>query len=73
MSIAEWDRRAAIVACGVIALASAMGNGAARAQSGLPVRNIRVEQKLPPLLLARALSGRLTPKGGTRLRDDRGR
>ncbi|HZZ21266.1 MAG TPA: hypothetical protein VFE60_01155 [Roseiarcus sp.] len=40
MSIAEWGRRAAISACGVIALVTAVGNGAARAQSGLPVRNI---------------------------------
>jgi hypothetical protein len=81
MSIAEWDRRAAIVACGVIALASAMGNGAARAQSGLPVRNIRVDvaplranagdptatwvEQELPRRLAQALSGRLTPKGAT--------
>jgi hypothetical protein len=81
MSIAEWDRRAAIAACGVIALASAMGNGAAWAQSGLPVRNIRVDVALLranagdptatwaaqelPRQLAEAFSGRLTPKGGT--------
>ena len=81
MSIAEWDRRAAIVACGVIALASAMGNGAARAQSGLPVRNIRVDvaplranagdptatwaEQELPRQLAEAFSGRLTPKGAT--------
>ena len=76
MSIAEWDRRAAIAACGVIALASAMGNGAARAQSqsGLPVRNIRVDvaplranagdptaswvEQELPRQLAAALSGR---------------
>jgi hypothetical protein len=81
MSIAEWDRRAAIAACGVIALATAMGNGAARAQSGLPVRNIRVDvaplranagdptatwvEQELPRQLAQALSGRLTPKGAT--------
>jgi hypothetical protein len=85
MSIAEWDRRAAIAACGVIALASAMGNGAARAQSqsqsGLQVRNIRVDvaplranagdptatwvEQELPRQLAQALSGRLTPKGAT--------
>ena len=83
MSIAQWDRRAAIAACGVIALASAMGNGAARAQSqsGLPVRNIRVDvaplranagdptatwvEQELPRQLAQALSGRLTPKGAT--------
>ena len=79
MSIAEWDRRAAIVACGVIALASAMGNGAARARSGLPVRNIRVDvaplranagdptatwvEQELPRQPAEALSGRLTSKG----------
>ena len=43
MSIAEWDRRAAIAACGGIALVAAKGNGAGRAQPGLPVRNIRVD------------------------------
>jgi hypothetical protein len=43
MPIAEWDRRAAIAACGVIAFVTAMVNGAARAQSGLPVGNIRVD------------------------------
>jgi hypothetical protein len=65
----------------VIALASATGNGAARAQSGLPVRNIRVDvaplranagdptatwaEQELPRQLAEAFSGRLTPKGGT--------
>ena len=73
ISTPEWSRRAAIAACGAFALVVAMGSEATLTQAGLPVRNIRVEQKLPPLLLARALSGRLTPKGGTRLRDDRGR
>src|ERR1700722_20348003 len=81
MSIAEWDRRAAIASCGVIAIATAMGNVAARAQSGLPVRNIRVDvaplranagdptatwvEQELPRQLAQALSGRLTPKGAT--------
>jgi hypothetical protein len=74
MSIAELDRRAAIAACGVIALVTAMENGAARAQSGLPVRNIRVDvaplranvgdptapwvEQELPRQLAAALSGR---------------
>ena len=37
------DRRAAIAACGAFALVAAIGSKAARAQSGLPVRNIRVD------------------------------
>ena len=57
--------------CGAFAVVVATGSNAALAQAGLPVRNIRVEQSWP-LLIARALSGRLTPKGGTRRRDDRG-
>jgi hypothetical protein len=81
MSTPELDRRAAIGACGAFAIGAAMGSNAALAQSGLPVRNIRVdvaplranagdptatwvEQELPRQL-AEALSGRLTPKGGT--------
>ncbi len=81
MSIAEWDRRAVITACGVVALVKAMGNTAARAQSGVSVRNIRVDvaplranagdptatwvEQELPRQLAQALSGRLTPKGAT--------
>ena len=81
MSIAEWDRRAVITACGVVALVKAMGNTAALAQSGVPVRNIRVDvaplranagdptatwvEQELPRQLAQALSGRLTPKGAT--------
>jgi hypothetical protein len=81
MSTPEWDRRAAIAACGAFAFVAAMAGKAALAQSGLPVRNIRVdvaplranagdptatwvEQELPRRL-ARALAGRLTPRGGT--------
>ena len=74
MPIAEWDRRAAIAACGVIAFVTAMVNGAARAQSGRPVGNIQVDvaplransgdptatwvQQELPRQLAAALSGR---------------
>ena len=81
MSIAEWDRRAAIAACGAIALVAAMGNCPARAQPSLSVRNIRVDvaplranagdptatwvEQELPRQLAQALSGRLTPKGAT--------
>jgi hypothetical protein len=81
MSIAEWDRRAAIAACGGIALVAAKGNGAGRAQPGLPVRNIRVDvaplranvgdptatwvEQELPRQLAVALSGRLTAEGAT--------
>jgi hypothetical protein len=78
MSTPEWDRRAAIAACGAFAL---VAGEAALAQSGLTVRNIRVdvaplranagdptatwvEQELPRSL-ARALAGRLTARGGT--------
>jgi hypothetical protein len=81
MSTPVWDRRAAIAACGAFALVAAMAGKTALAQSGLPVRNIRVdvaplranagdptarwvEQELPRRL-ARALAGRLTPRGGT--------
>jgi len=80
MATFECDRRAAITACGAFALVVAMANKAARAQSGLPVRNIRVD--VAPLRanageptatwveqalsrrLAQALAGRFTPRGG---------
>jgi hypothetical protein len=81
MSIADWDGRAAIAACGVIELVTAMGNGAARAEPGLPVRNIRVDvaplranvgdptatwvEQELPRQLAVALSDRLTSKGAS--------
>ena len=81
MSKFRWDRRAAISVCGGLALLSAIWGGAALAQPQLPVGAIRVyvsplrasagdptatwvEQELPRQL-AEALSGRLTPKGGT--------
>lgn len=79
MSTPEWDRRAAIAACGAFALFAAAGSKAA--QSGLPVRNIRVDvaplranagdptaawvERELPRSLARALAGRLTSRGGT--------
>ena len=43
MSTRLWDRRAAIAACGAFALLAAAGSKAAQAQSGRPVRNIRVD------------------------------
>jgi hypothetical protein len=81
MSIPHWDRRAALAACGAFALVAGVAGKTALAQSGRPVRNIRVdvaplranagdptatwvEQELPRAL-ARALAGRLTPRGGT--------
>ena len=81
MSTPEWDRRAAIAVCGAFALVAATTSTAALAQPGLAVRIIRVdvaplrasvgdptatwvEQELPRQL-AQAMSGRLTPEGGT--------
>ena len=74
MSTRLWDRRAAIAACGAFALLAAAGSKAARAQSGRPVRNIRVDvaplranagdptaawvERELPRSLARALAGR---------------
>ena len=79
--IPEFTRRAAIAACGVVALSAAIGGRAALAQSGQAVRNIRVDvaplranagdptatwvEQELPRRLAQALAGRLTPKGGT--------
>jgi hypothetical protein len=81
MSTPEWERRAAIVACGAFALVTAMGSGAAPAQSRPAVGNIRVDvaplrasagdptatwvEQELPRQLAEALSGRRTLKGGT--------
>jgi hypothetical protein len=81
MSGQTFTRRAAIVACGAFALGALMRDGAALAQSGLPVRNIRVDvaplransgdptatwvEQELPRQLAEALSGRLTAKGAT--------
>ena len=80
MSTSEWDRRAAIAAGGAFTLVMAMARGSAVAQSGLPVRNIRVDvtplrasagdptaawvAQELPRRLAQALAGRLTPRGG---------
>jgi hypothetical protein len=81
MSTPDWDRRAAIAACGAFALVAAMPGKTALAQSGLAVSNIRVDvaplrakageptatwvEQELPRQLAEALSGRRTPKGGT--------
>ena len=81
MSGQTFTRRVAIAACGAFVLVTAAGSGAAQAQSGLPVRNIRVDvtplranagdptatwvEQELPRQLAEALSGRLTPKGAT--------
>jgi len=43
MSTPDWDRRAAIAACGAFALVAAMPGKTALAQSGLAVSNIRVD------------------------------
>ena len=76
MSTPDWDRRAAIAACGAFALVVAMAGKTVLAQSGLavdvaPLRANAgdptatwVEQELPRQL-AEALSRRRTPKGGT--------
>jgi hypothetical protein len=81
MSAPEWDRRAAIAACGALALVTMMRGGAALAQSRPAVGAIRVDvaplrasagdptatwvEQELPRQLAQALSGRLTPKGAT--------
>src|SRR5271154_3737674 len=81
MSIPEGTRRGAIAAFGAVALVAAIGGRAALAQSGQPVRNIRVDvaplranpgdptaawvEQELPRRLAQALGGRLTPRGGT--------
>jgi hypothetical protein len=81
MSGRTFTRRVAIAACGAFVLVTAAGSGAAQAQSGLPVRNIRVDvtplranagdptatwvEQELPRQLAEAMSGRLTPKGAT--------
>lgn len=81
MSTPEWDRRAAVAACRALGLLALVAPEAARAQSGLPLRNIRVDvaplranagdptaawvEREPPRSLARTLAGRLTSRGGT--------
>lgn len=81
MSTRHWDRRRATAACGAFTLVADVAVKAAPAQSGRAVRSIRVdvarlranagdptatwvEQELPRSL-ARAMAGRLTPRGGT--------
>ena len=81
MSGQTFTRRVAIAACGAFVLVTAAGSGAAQAQSGLPVRNIRGDvtplranagdptatwvEQELPRQLAEAMSGRLTAKGAT--------
>jgi hypothetical protein len=74
-------RRAAIAACSAFALLVAVGCRNALAESGLPIRNIQVDvaplrinsgdptaswvqQRLPDQI-AKALAGRMSPRGGT--------
>src|ERR1700733_8222900 len=79
MSGQTWPRRAAIMACGALALVAMMRDGPALAQSRSAVGAIRVAvaplraaagdptatwvEQELPRQLAEALSGRLTPKG----------
>jgi hypothetical protein len=81
MSTPDWDRRAAIAACGAFALVAAMAGKTALARSGLAVGNIGVDvaplranagdptatwvEQELPRQLAEALSRHRTPKGGT--------
>jgi predicted NBD/HSP70 family sugar kinase len=81
MSTLELMRRAAAHACGAFALLSAVACQNALAQSGLPVRDIRVDvaplrasagdptaswvQQELPDQLSKALAGRMTANGGT--------
>jgi hypothetical protein len=81
MSNAQSNRRAAIAACSVFVLTTAMRGGAALAQSRPAVSAIRVDvaplraasgdptatwvEQELPRQLTGALSGRLTPKGAT--------
>ena len=81
MSGQAFTRRAAIVACGALALVKMMQGGVALAQAPLAVGAIRVDvaplranagdptatwvEQELPRQLAEAMSGRLTPKGAT--------
>jgi hypothetical protein len=81
MSALELIRRVAIAAVSAFALLAAAAGQSALAQSGLPIRNIRVDvaplrvnvgdptaswvEKGLPDQLAQALAGRMTPQGGT--------
>ena len=76
-----WIRRVAIAACSAFALLAAVACQNALAQSGLPIRNFRVDvaplratagdptaswvQQGLPGQLAQALAGRMTAQGGT--------
>jgi hypothetical protein len=81
INILELIRRAAIAACSAFALLGAVACQNALAQSGLPIRNIQVDvaplranvgdptaswvQEGLPGQLAKALAGRMSPKGST--------
>jgi len=81
MSNFELMRRVAIAACSALALLAAVACRSALAQSGLPIRDIRVDvaplrasagdptaswvQQGLPDQLAQALAGRMTAHGGT--------
>ena len=81
MSTPGFARRAVVAACGAFAFVLTVAGQSALAQSGLAVRNIRVDvsplrasagdptatwvEQELPRRLAQALAGRLTQKGGT--------
>jgi hypothetical protein len=81
MSALEFIRRAAIAAVSAFAFLAVAAGQSALAQSGLPIRNIRVDvaplranvgdptaswvEKALPDQLAQALAGRMSPQGGT--------
>ena len=80
MSALGLIRRAAVAACGALALLAEVACPSALAQSGLPIRDVRVDvaplranagdptaswvQQELPGQLAKAMAGRMTPKGG---------
>ena len=81
MSTLASTRRLAIPACGALAVLAAIAWQSAVAQSGIPIRDIRVDvaplranagdptaswvQQELPDQLTQALAGRTTPRGGT--------
>jgi hypothetical protein len=81
MSALGLIRRAAVAACGTLALFAEVACQSALAQSGLPIHDIRVDvaplranagdptaswvQQELPGQLAKTMAGRMTPKGGT--------
>ena len=81
MSTVQSIRRAAAATCGAFVLLSAVACQSALAQSGLPIRDIRVDtsplrvgagdptaswvQQELPDQLAKAMAGRMTANGGT--------